>query len=204
MNYPIKAFQELVEQLHRLPGVGPKTAERLAIFFLNMEPAEAKRVALAIDTLHERVKRCPECYNLSDGGKCNVCTDPRRDSSILLVVEEARDVLAIERAGSYNGMYHVLGGTIRLAAGVGPEKLNIASLIRRVKEKSFEEVILATNLTHEGNLTALYIQRELSGVKCRITRIASGIPMGTELEFADDLTLSQSIRRRVPLDDDKE
>lgn len=200
MVYPVKAFQELVDQLNRLPGIGPKSAERLAIFLLGMEERDAKQIADSIATLHARVKRCPVCFNLSDGGECRTCLDPKRDRSIILVVEEARDVMAIERAGTYTGLYHVLGGTIRLSAGIGPEKLTIDSLVKRIKNEKPDEVILATNLTHEGNLTALYIQRELNGTNCKVTRIASGIPAGTELEFADDLTLSYSIKGRVNLD----
>lgn len=200
MPYPVKAFQELVDQLSRLPGIGPKSAERLAIFILGMEPTEAGKLAEAIGALHERVERCRICFNLSDSGECAVCADPKRDHSLLLVVEEIRDVLAIERAGAYRGLYHVLGGTIRLSAGIGPEKLTIDSLVERVKRDRPKEVILATNLTHDGNLTALYIQRELIDVNSKITRIASGIPAGTELEFADDLTLAHSIKGRVALD----
>lgn len=200
MAYPVKAFQELVEQLNRLPGIGPKSAERLAIFILGMEPEEAAQIGEAVSSLHGKVSRCPNCYNISDGGLCSICSDPRREKQTILVVEEIRDVLAIERSGTFNGTYHVLGGTIRLSAGVGPEKLTIDSLVNRVKKENPDEIILATNLTHEGNLTALYIQRELSGQNCLITRIASGIPAGTELEFADDLTLSHSIKGRVNLD----
>jgi recombination protein RecR len=200
MSYPVKAFQELVDQLTLLPGIGPKSAERLAIYILGMEAPEASKLADAVGTLHGRVERCPTCYNLSDGGECCICTDPKRDHSVILVVEEVRDVLAIERAGAYKGLYHVLGGTIRLSAGIGPEKLTIDSLVDRITRDKPKEVILATNLTHEGNLTALYIQRELAGTDSRITRIASGIPAGTELEFADDLTLAHSIRGRVALD----
>ena len=154
MNYPIRAFQDLVDNLYKLPGIGPKSAERLSLFILNMEPEQAKEIAQAILCLHDKVKRCPICYNLSDGGACWVCQDVKRDSSVIMVVEEARDVLAIEKAGTFRGVYHVLGGTIRLAQGIGPEKLNIASLIKRVREQNAREVILATNLTHEGNLTA--------------------------------------------------
>ncbi len=200
MTYPVKAFDELVEQLNRLPGIGPKSAERLAIFILGMEPEEAVQIGEAVSSLHSRVTRCPNCFNISDGGLCSICSDPRRDKSVILVVEEIRDVLAIERSGTYGGLYHVLGGTIRLSSGVGPEKLTIDALVNRVKKERPDEVILATNLTHEGNLTALYIQRELSSQNCLITRIASGIPAGTELEFADDLTLSHSIKGRVNLD----
>ncbi len=199
MIYPVKAFQELVDQLHKLPGIGPKTAERLALFILNMDVQEALSLSNAIGQLHDRVKRCPTCNNLSDGGQCPVCADARRDHSLILVVEEAKDVLAIERAGAYNGVYHVVGGTIKLAQGVGPEKLNIPKLIDRMKDGQVREVILATNLTHEGNITAMYIKKELEEFSCQITRIASGIPIGTELEFADGVTLTESIKGRITL-----
>lgn len=200
MSYPVRAFQELVDNLYKLPGIGPKSAERLSLFILNMEPSEAQGIANAIATLHEKVKRCPTCHNLSDGGECSVCVDAKRDHSLIMVVEEARDLLAIEKASTFKGVYHVLGGTIRLAQGIGPEKLNIAALIRRVKKDGIREVILATNLTHEGNITAMYIRRELEGSGCVITRIASGIPIGTEIEFADTVTLSEAIRGRTSID----
>jgi recombination protein RecR len=199
MNYPVKAFQELVDNLHKLPGIGPKTAERLSLFILGMDPEEARKISDAIGKLHERVKRCPVCFNLSDGGECPVCLNEKRDHSIVLVVEEAKDVLAIERAGSFSGVYHVIGGTIRLASGIGPEKLNIDGLITRVRDGGIKEIILATNLTHEGNLTAMYIKKELDGMDVEISRIASGIPIGTELEFADGVTLTESIKGRVHL-----
>ena len=199
MNYTVKAFQDLIDQLHRLPGIGPKSAERLAIFILNMDSEETNDLSQAIGTLHKRVRRCLVCGNLSDDDLCPVCLDSKRDHSIILVVEEIKDVLAIERAGSFHGLYHVLGGTIRLSSGLGPEKLNIGQLVDRVKDNKTKEIILATNLTHEGNITAMYIKRELEELPCLITRIASGIPIGTELEFADGVTLSESIKGRTTL-----
>lgn len=199
MTYPVKAFQDLVDNLHKLPGIGPKTAERLALFILNMMPEEAQELSVAVGKLHERVKRCPVCQNLSDGGECPVCLDPRRDQGVIMVVEEAKDVLAIERSGIFGGLYHVLGGTIRLAAGIGPEKLNIHSLAQRLEKGSVREIILATNLTHEGNITAMYVKKELETFNIEMTRIASGIPIGTDLEFADGVTLSESIKGRTKL-----
>lgn len=200
MNYPIRAFQDLVDNLYKLPGIGPKTAERLSLFILNMEPSAAREIGQAILELHDNVKRCPICYNLSNGGPCWVCQDIKRDHNVIMVVEEARDVLAIEKASTFKGVYHVLGGTIRLAQGMGPEKLNISSLLKRIVESNAKEVILATNLTHEGNLTAMYIRRELEKSDCTVTRIASGIPIGTEIEFADTITLSEAIKGRTSID----
>jgi recombination protein RecR len=193
----VPAIEELVAELAKLPGIGRKTAQRLT-FFLLKQPAEtAERLAEAIRRVRGRVTACGSCGNLSEDDPCPICRDPRRDAALLCVVEESADVGAIERAGRYRGLYHVLGGRLSPLEGVGPDQLHLAQLVARVSNGSgVREVIVATNPSMEGEATATYLQQVLKPSGVRVTRIARGLPVGGDLEYADAVTIAQALSAR--------
>lgn len=196
----MSAIEELVAEFAKLPGVGRKTAQRLTYFLLKQPREESVRLARAVQALSERVHACSRCGNLTESDPCAICDDPRRDQTMLCVVEEASDVVAIERASGFRGVYHVLGGRLSPLDGVGPDQLNIAALVHRVGNGGgVREVILATNPSVEGEATAHYLERVLQPLGISISRLARGLPAGSELEYADGDTIAQAIaaRRRV-------
>lgn len=192
------SVERLVEAFSRLPGVGPKTASRLTYFLLKAPESEALELAQALQSMVAETGTCPTCFNITDSDReqCIVCEDDSRDASLVCVVEEPLDVLAIERTGAYRGRYHVLHGAISPVEGIGPRDLRMSELEVRARTGAIEELILATNPTMEGEATAMYIRRQLDGVPIRITRLARGLPSGGDLEYADSGTLSQALEGR--------
>ncbi|HLU41672.1 MAG TPA: recombination mediator RecR [Microthrixaceae bacterium] len=195
------AVQELIDALGRLPGIGPKSAQRIAFHLLKVDTEEANRLARAIVEVKEKVSFCRQCFNIAEGELCGICADPRRDAHVLCVVEEPRDVVAVERTREYRGRYHVLQGAIDHLQGVGPEQLRISELVARVGAEGITEVILCTNPNLEGEATALYLTRLLADVpNLTVSRIASGLPVGGDLEYADELTLGRALEGRRVVD----
>ena len=194
------AVQTLIDELGRLPGVGPKSAQRIAYYLLRSAPEDANRLARAITDAKARITWCRRCYNFAEGELCTYCRDERRDPALLCVVEEPRDIVAIERTHEFRGRYHVLQGAISPMDGVGPEQLRIKELLRRVGEEGVKEVILATNPNTEGEATALYLTRQLKPLGLRVTRPASGLPVGGDLEYADEVTLGRALEGRRDVD----
>ncbi len=192
----MSVIDDLTRELARLPGIGRKSAQRLVYHLLRQPHAQSHRLAEALVALTERVRACDRCHNLTESPLCAICADPRRDSSIVCVVEEASDIASIERAGEFRGVYHVLGGRLSPLDGVGPEDLAIAPLLQRLVPELVREVILATNPSLEGEATALYLQRQLSPQGVSITRIARGLPVGGDLEYADGVTIAQALAAR--------
>lgn len=195
-RYNVAPLDRLVEQFERLPGIGSKTAQRLAYFVLNMPKAQAKEFSEAIIEAHEKIRHCEICCNFSDREKCPVCSSETRDKSVICVVETPRDAIAIEGTGEYKGTYHVLHGVISPLNGIGPDQLSIKQLLARLSDDTVKEVIMATNPTVEGEATAMYISRLLKPMGLRITRLAYGIPVGGDLEYADDMTLARALEGR--------
>ena len=189
-------IQDLIDELSRLPGIGPKSAQRLAFHLVKAQPEEAKRLAEAIVQAKERIAFCLECGNVAEGDLCRICRDEGRDRTTLCVVEEPKDIATIEKAGVIKGRYHVLGGAISPLDGVGPEDLRVQELLDRVERDGVTEVILATNPNLEGNATAMYVAAMLKPVGVTVTRLASGLPVGGDLEYADEVTLSQALEGR--------
>jgi recombination protein RecR len=192
--------QSLIDELGRLPGVGPKSAQRIAFYLLKSAPEDAKRLARAIVEAKERVSWCRRCFNFAEGDLCVYCRDERRDPTILCVVEEPRDIVAVERTQEYRGGYHVLLGAISPIEGIGPDQLKVKELLTRVGEEGVQEVILATNPNIEGEATAMYLARLLKPLGLRVTRIASGLPVGGDLEYADEVTLGRALEGRREVD----
>lgn len=190
------AVQNLIDELGRLPGVGPKSAQRIAFHILNADAADMARLANAISTVKTRVSFCEECGNVSETKLCTICRDERRDPSVLCVVEESKDVVAIERTRSFTGRYHVLGGAINPLAGVGPEQLRIRELVSRLADERIQEIILAMDPNLEGEATATYLSRMLVPLGVRLSRLASGLPVGGDLEYADEITLGRALEGR--------
>ncbi|WP_314324868.1 recombination mediator RecR [Paenarthrobacter ilicis] len=190
------AVQELIDELGRLPGVGPKSAQRLAFHILEADPEDMKRLVTAITTVKERVKFCSVCFNVTEQETCNICRDARRDPSVICVVEESKDVLAVERTRSFRGRYHVLGGAINPIAGIGPEQLRIRELLTRLNDGAIQEIIIATDPNLEGEATATYLARILKSIGITVTRLASGLPVGGDLEYADEVTLGRAFEGR--------
>jgi recombination protein RecR len=188
--------QSLVDELGRLPGIGPKSAQRIAFYLLKAAPEDAKRLAKAVVEAKERVSWCRRCFNFAEGELCVYCRDDRRDPSLLCVVEEPRDIVAVERTQEYRGSYHVLLGAISPIEGIGPEQLKVKELLARVADEGVQEVILATNPNIEGEATALYLAQLLKPLGLRVTRIASGLPVGGDLEYADEVTLGRALEGR--------
>lgn len=184
--------QDLIDELGRLPGVGPKSAQRIAFHLLQADPADVERLAAVLVEVKRRVKFCSICFNVSEEETCRICQDPRRDPSVLCVVEEYKDVVAIERTREFKGRYHVLGGAISPIDGIGPDQLRIRELLQRLNDATIIEVILATDPNLEGEATATYLTRQLSPLGLRVTRLASGLPVGGDLEYADEVTLGRA------------
>ena len=191
--------QDLIDELGRLPGVGPKSAQRIAFHLLKLSSEDALRLARAIAEVKERISFCKRCFNLAEGDECGVCLDTRRDPTVVCVVEEPRDIVAVEKTQEYRGRYHVLQGAISPIEGIGPEQLRVRELLARVEAEGVAEVILCTNPNIEGEATAMYLARLLSPLGLKVTRIASGLPVGGDLEYADELTLGRALlgRREV-------
>ncbi|MFN8049998.1 MAG: recombination mediator RecR [Acidimicrobiales bacterium] len=190
------SIQELIDAFGRLPGIGPKSAQRITFHLLKVDKAESQRLVSAITSAVEKVSFCTRCFNLSEGELCAVCLDDQRDQGVLCVVEEPRDVVAIERTREFRGRYHVLGGAIDHLQGIGPDQLKIKELVGRVAAEHITEVILCTNPNIEGEATALYLTRVLDVPGLAVTRIASGLPVGGDLEYADELTLGRALEGR--------
>jgi recombination protein RecR len=192
--------QDLIDELGRMPGVGPKSAQRIAFHLLKIPTEDALRLATAITEARQRVAFCTRCFNVTEGELCGVCRDERRDTTVLCVVEEARDIVAVEKTGQFRGRYHVLQGAISPIEGIGPEQLRVAELLTRLEPEAVTEVILCTNPHIEGEATAMYLGRLLQPLGIRVTRIASGLPVGGDLEYADELTLGRALQGRRDLD----
>jgi len=186
----------LIEEFSRLPGVGPKTASRLTFYLLRAPAEQSMVLAEAIRQLKERISFCEVCYNITEGSSCPICRDERRDRTQICVVEEPLDVLALERTRAYHGLYHVLHGAISPVEGIGPNDLRIAELLERLQGGGVSEIILATNPSLEGEATAMYLERRLAPLKVRVTRLARGLPVGGDLEYADEITLARAIEGR--------
>jgi recombination protein RecR len=193
--------QDLIDELGRLPGVGPKSAQRIAFHLLNAEPTDVRRLAAVLVEVKEKVRFCVTCGNVAEEDECKICRDPRRDPAVLCVVEEPKDVVAIERTREFRGRYHVLGGAISPIDGIGPDELRIRELMPRLSDGSVTEVILATDPNLEGEATATYLTRLLKPMGLRVTRLASGLPVGGDLEYADEVTLGRAFEGRRAVDD---
>lgn len=196
----MNAIEELVESFSRLPGIGKKSAGRITNFLLKADRAYVERFGAQLISLQEKIHPCPVCGNWTETDPCPICSDNLRDQSVICVVEQPQDVSTIESFHEFNGLFHVLGGVICPVEGIGPDELNIAPLVRRAKEGSVQEIIIATNPTVDGDVTALYLQRILSReISAKITRLASGLPVGGDLEYADRLTFARSFRGRTEI-----
>jgi len=193
-----KAVQRLIDEFARLPGIGPKSASRLTFFLLRGDSQQPRDLAAALVELKEQTRFCSVCYNITDAGvdPCPICADPARQTGLLCIVEEPLDVLAIERTREFKGRYHVLHGVISPVEGVGPEDLKIRELVARFRSEPIKEVILATNISLEGEATAMYVQKQLAALGVRVTRLARGLPVGGDLEYADETTLARALQGR--------
>lgn len=193
------SIQKLLDELERLPGVGPKSAQRMAYYLLNSDKASALRLAEAIVEVKEQVQSCRRCFNYAEGDLCEICASSKRDQGVLCVVEEPRDIPPIERTAVFSGVYHVLGGALSPMEGVGPDDLHVAELLKRLAAEDVTEVVLATNPNIEGETTAAYLARLIKPLGIAVTRPASGLPVGGDLEFADEVTLGRALETRRPL-----
>ncbi len=189
-------IQELIDELGRLPGVGPKSAQRIAFYLLQADEDQAKRLAEVLTEVKERVRFCEKCGNVAEAELCNICRDPRRSKASICVVEEPKDVQAIERTREFKGLYHVLGGAISPIEGIGPDNLRIKELVARLADPEIKEIIIATDPNLEGEATATYLTRMLSPMGITISRLASGLPVGGDLEYADEITLGRAFEGR--------
>ena len=188
--------QDLIDELGRLPGIGPKSAQRIAFHLLKVSREDALRLSRAISEVKERISFCQRCFNVCEGTYCEMCSDPRRDATVVCVVEEPRDIVAVEKTGEFRGLYHVLQGAISPIEGIGPDQLKVKELLARIDGEQVAEVILCTNPNLEGEATAMYLARLLRPLGVRVTRIASGLPVGGDLEYADELTLGRALEGR--------
>lgn len=193
-------LQALIDELGRLPGIGPKSAQRIAFHMLKVAPEDALRLSDAIVAVKEKVTLCPRCFNVAEGDLCDVCVDPRRDQSLMCVVEDPRDIVAVEKTHEFRGRYHVLQGALNPIEGVGPDQLRIRELLGRLEGEGVTEVILCTNPNLEGEATAMYLARMLKPLGMKVTRLASGLPVGGDLEYADELTLGRALEGRREVD----
>ena len=193
------AIQDLIDELGRLPGIGPKSAQRIAFHIIQSEKVDISRLVEVLRTVKEKVKFCQECGNLSEEELCRICRDERRDKNVICVVEESKDVIAIEKTREFRGRYHVLGGAISPIDGIGPEQLRIKELLTRLQSADIEEVIIATDPNLEGEATATYLSRLLKPLGIKISRLASGLPVGGDLEYADEVTLGRAFEGRKAL-----
>ncbi len=193
------ALENLITQLHHLPGIGKRTAQRLAIFLLKDTEEYVKELSQAILKIKDEIKQCKNCFNVTEKEHCQICADPRRDPSVICVVEDIVDIFAIEKSKEYRGLYHVLGGVISPLGGVSPDDLRIAELFRRAENPEVQEILLALNPSTEGEATMIYLSKMFSSTKIKVTKIASGIPLGSHLEFIDDATIGRAILSRREL-----
>ena len=193
--------QTLIDELGRLPGVGPKSAQRIAFHLLKLPEADAERLAAAIRDAKARVRFCDRCFNVAESTLCPICADDRRDASMLCVVEESRDIVALERTGEFNGRYHVLMGCMTPLEGIGPDQLKMRELLLRLEPEGVREVIICTNPNTEGEVTAMYLSKVLTPLGVTVTRLASGLPVGGDLEYADELTLGRAFEGRRAVGD---
>lgn len=196
MNYYGKPITQLISELSKLPGIGGKSAQRIAFHIINLPTENVKSLTESILNAKINIKYCSKCCNLTDSDPCNICSNPKRDNSLIMVVEDARDMVAYEKTKEYNGLYHVLNGAISPMTGVTPQDINIKELLARLKDTNIQEVILATNPNIEGEATALYISRILKPIGIKVSRIAHGVPVGGDLEFVDEVTLSRALEGR--------
>ena len=194
------AVQDLIDELGRLPGIGPKSAQRIAFHILQVDDAEAARLADAVTRVKQTIRFCRRCFNISESEECRICRDARRDPTLLCVVEEPRDVIAIERTQEFRGRYHVLGGAISPIDGIGPDDLHVRELVQRLDDEDITEIILAMNPNVEGEATASYVSRLVAPLGVTITRLASGLPVGGDLDYADEVTLARSFAGRRSMD----
>jgi recombination protein RecR len=192
--------QDLIDELGRLPGIGPKSAQRIAFHLLKLPKEDALRLARVIAEVKDKVSFCTQCFNVAEGERCAICLDERRDPTTLCVVEDARDIVAIEKTQDFRGRYHVLQGAINPIEGIGPDQLRIRELLRRLGDDDIVEIILCTNPNLEGDATAMYLSRQLRPLGIRVTRLASGLPVGGDLEYADELTLGRALEGRREVD----
>lgn len=197
--YSAPSIQKLLDELERLPGIGPKSAQRIAYWLLNTDKATALRLSEAIVEVKDTVHFCARCFNYAESELCEICSSGKRDGSLLCVVSEPRDIPPIERTGVFQGVYHVLGGALSPMEGVGPDDLHIAELLKRLGSEDVREVVLATNPNIEGETTAAYLARLIKPLGITVTRLASGLPVGGDLEFADEVTLGRALEGRLPL-----
>ncbi len=188
--------QDLIEEFARLPGVGPKGASRIAFHLLNADSEDVKRLGVLLQEVNEKVRFCNACFNVASADTCRICNDVRRDQAVICVVEEPKDVLAVERTREFRGRYHVLGGAINPIDGIGPDDLRVAELLKRLSDGAVQEIILATNPNLEGEATATYLTRMISPLGIKVTRLASGLPVGGDLEYADEITLGRALEGR--------
>ncbi len=204
MNDPVQAtaapLARLIDEFHKLPGIGPKSAQRLAYYLLRMPPAEAHALASAILEVKERVSLCSICQNVTEVDPCRICSGSSRDRTVICVVEEPLDILAIERTQSYHGLYHVMHGAISPIDGIGPEDLKVRELLERLRSDEVREIILATNPNLEGEATSMYLTRVLRPLGVKVTRLARGLPVGGDLEYADDITLARALQGRQEME----
>ena len=200
MEISSKLLRKAVEEMSQLPGIGKRTALRLVLHLLRQPEAQTESLSSALQELRSRIRHCRECHNISDTEVCEICSNPRRDRTLVCVVEDIRDVMAIENTGHYRGLYHVLGGKISPMEGVGPQDLTIDSLVAKVRNGEVEELIFALSATMEGDTTNFYMSRQLEGMAVKLTTIARGIPVGDDLEYADEVTLGRSILQRIPFE----
>lgn len=196
MQYASTSMEKAITELSRLPGIGRKTAQRLVFYLLKAPRHEVQNLAESLVHLKERIKFCSVCFNITETDPCLICTSERRDRSVLCIVEEANDVLALERTGEYRGLYHVLGGALSPLDGIGPDDLSVRELLQRINGSTIE-VIIATNPNTEGEATALYLEKLIKPLEIKITRIARGLPVGGDLEYADEMTLTKALEGRV-------
>ena len=200
MNFSSKLLEHAVSEMSQLPGIGKRTALRLVLFLLNQPNSQTVKLSKSLVDLVEGVILCKNCHNISDLELCEICTNNKRDKSVVCVVEDIRDVMAIESTGQFNGVYHVLGGKISPIEGIGPNQLNIKSLIEKIRSKNVSELIFALSATMEGDTTNFYIFRQIKDVDIKITTIARGVSVGNELEYTDEVTLGRSILKRIPFE----
>jgi recombination protein RecR len=194
------SLQDLIDELGRLPGIGPKSAQRIAFHLLKLPKEDATRLAHSITEVKERISFCTRCFNVAEGEECGICEDARRDATLVCVVEDPRDIVAVEKTQEFRGRYHVLQGAISPIEGIGPDQLRVKELLARIQAEGITEVILCTNPNIEGDATAMYLARLLTPVGVKTTRIASGLPVGGDLEYADELTLGRALQGRREVD----
>jgi len=200
MNFSSKLLEKAVDEISQLPGIGKRTALRLVLHLLNRPKSQTLQLTESLNNLVENINFCQNCHNISDNETCEICTNPKRNSTVVCVVEDVRDVMAIENTAQFQGHYHVLGGKISPIEGIGPHNLKIESLVQKVKKNQIQELIFATSSTIEGDTTNFYIFKQLEGLEVTITTIARGISVGDELEYADEVTLGRSIINRIPFE----